>query len=79
MVREALENVTSLLTMNESMTGKSTIYIHQSGASVLSDNSKGDTFNDKVYSDERPSELDALADDAPHRRIDVGNSVNKWM
>jgi hypothetical protein len=79
MVRKAMENTTSLLTTYDSIAGKSTIYIHQSGASVLSDNSLDDTFNNKVDSDETPSELDALADNAPHRQIDLGDSINQFI
>ena len=70
MVRDSLRSKLALLRI---AAGKSTIYIHQSGASVLSDGSSGNTFNKKVYSDEKPSELDALADDAPHRQVDLGS------
>lgn len=53
--------------------GLSTIYLHQSGASCLSDARDGvpaDNLNDKVYSDEKPEELDALPESAPHKHID---------
>ncbi|KAF2089273.1 NAD(P)-binding protein [Saccharata proteae CBS 121410] len=51
--------------------GESTIYIHTSGTSVLDDGSKGAFKGEKVYSDERPEEIDALPDDAMHREIDL--------
>ncbi|KAH8656290.1 hypothetical protein BGZ61DRAFT_466976 [Ilyonectria robusta] len=52
-------------------TGKSTIYIHTSGCSALTDKSNGDHTSDTVYQDDRPETIDSIADDAPHRAIDL--------
>jgi nucleoside-diphosphate-sugar epimerase len=51
--------------------GKMSIYIHTSGTSVLDDKSKGDFKTDKIFYDDRPEDIDALDDDAPHRPIDL--------
>ncbi|KAK5400783.1 hypothetical protein LTR06_011243 [Exophiala xenobiotica] len=51
--------------------GKSTIYIHTSGASLITDNCVGRLKSDQVYDDEKPEEIDALPDSAPHRTIDL--------
>lgn len=51
--------------------GQETIFIHTSGTSELVDNSKGMYKSDKIYSDERPEEVDAVPDSAPHREIDL--------
>jgi nucleoside-diphosphate-sugar epimerase len=51
--------------------GKSTIFIHTSGASLLGDNSAGDYKCDTVYQDDKPQQIDALPDSAPHRLIDL--------
>ncbi|KAF1987905.1 NAD(P)-binding protein [Aulographum hederae CBS 113979] len=51
--------------------GKSTIFIHTSGTSVLDDGAKGSHKSDKIHSDDNPEDIDALADDAPHRPIDL--------
>lgn len=51
--------------------GKPILYIHNSGTSVLDDKSGSMFKGDKVYSDERPEEMDALDDEAPHRPIDL--------
>ncbi|KJK81403.1 hypothetical protein H634G_02661 [Metarhizium anisopliae BRIP 53293] len=51
--------------------GKKSIYLHQSGASVLSDTSTGNNVNDEIYSDKSPSQIDSLSDTAPHRKIDL--------
>ncbi|EPY53056.1 NAD dependent epimerase/dehydratase [Schizosaccharomyces cryophilus OY26] len=48
-----------------------TIYIHTSGASVLSDNSAGAFKSDMVFEDDKPEDIDALPDSAPHRTIDL--------
>lgn len=60
--------------LTSSTPGKSTIYLHQSGASVLSDGSGGNKLNEHVYSDARPEDIDALPDNAPHRSIDICKS-----
>ncbi|EXJ85130.1 hypothetical protein A1O3_05805 [Capronia epimyces CBS 606.96] len=51
--------------------GKSTIYIHTSGTSVLDDGAWGEFEGDKIYRDDQRAEIDAVADDAPHRPIDL--------
>lgn len=51
--------------------GKSTIYIHTSGTSVLNDNANGMFKGDKVYHDNKRQEIDSVPDDAPHRAIDL--------
>jgi nucleoside-diphosphate-sugar epimerase len=51
--------------------GKSTIFIHTSGTSVLDDGSLGDFKGDKIYYDNDPASIDAVPDDAPHRPIDL--------
>ncbi|KAI1619858.1 hypothetical protein EDD37DRAFT_570317 [Exophiala viscosa] len=51
--------------------GKSTIYIHTSGTSVLDDKSQGAFENDKIYYDNKREDIDALPDSAPHRKIDL--------
>ncbi|EYE93121.1 NAD(P)-binding protein [Aspergillus ruber CBS 135680] len=48
-----------------------TIYIHTSGASLLADESAGAFKSDNVFDDERPEQIDALPDTAPHRQIDL--------
>jgi nucleoside-diphosphate-sugar epimerase len=51
--------------------GKSTIYIHTSGCSAITDGSNGDHASDTVYQDDKPETIDSIADDAPHRAIDL--------
>jgi nucleoside-diphosphate-sugar epimerase len=51
--------------------GKSTIYIHTSGCSAITDGSNGDHVSDKIYEDDKPETIDSIADDAPHRSIDL--------
>lgn len=51
--------------------GKSTVYIHTSGTSVLDDSAHGRFKSDKVFHDDKPGEIDALEDSAPHREIDL--------
>jgi nucleoside-diphosphate-sugar epimerase len=51
--------------------GKSAIYIHTSGASELSDESEGAYNSDKVFRDDKPEDIDALPEDAPHREVDL--------
>jgi nucleoside-diphosphate-sugar epimerase len=51
--------------------GKSTIYIHTSGCSAITDGSNGDHVSGMVYEDDKPEQIDSLADDAPHRSIDL--------
>ena len=51
--------------------GKSTIFIHTSGTSVLDDGAAGSHKGDKVYHDNVREEIDSVPDDAPHRPIDL--------
>ncbi|KAK2609184.1 hypothetical protein QQS21_002266 [Conoideocrella luteorostrata] len=51
--------------------GKRTIYLHQSGTSVLSDASPGNNINNEVFSDKTAAQIDTVADNAPHRKIDL--------
>ncbi|CZT14679.1 related to Weak similarity to Y.pseudotuberculosis CDP-3,6-dideoxy-D-glycero-L-glycero-4-hexulose-5-epimerase [Ramularia collo-cygni] len=51
--------------------GTKTIYIHTSGTSFLSDDSKSEYSSETVYQDDKPEELDALPDSASHRLIDL--------
>jgi nucleoside-diphosphate-sugar epimerase len=50
---------------------KPTIYIHTSGTSFLSDDSKGEYKSDRIYSDKRPADMDARPDSSSHRGIDL--------
>ncbi len=51
--------------------GKPTIYIHTSGASLIGDESSANFKSDKIFHDDRPEEIDALPDSAPHRLVDL--------
>lgn len=51
--------------------GLSTIYIHTSGANLLSDSAAGEHGSDTIYDDENPAMIDALPDSADHRLIDL--------
>jgi nucleoside-diphosphate-sugar epimerase len=51
--------------------GKSTIYIHTSGASLLGDEAAGAYMGDKIFYDDRPADIDALPDSADHRMVDL--------
>jgi nucleoside-diphosphate-sugar epimerase len=51
--------------------GKNTIYIHTSGCSAITDGSNGDHASDTIYQDDRPEMIDSIADDAPHRAVDL--------
>jgi nucleoside-diphosphate-sugar epimerase len=51
--------------------GKSSIYIHTSGCSAITDKSEGEYVSDKIYEDDKPETVDSIADDAPHRQIDL--------
>ncbi|KAI9660409.1 MAG: hypothetical protein M1821_009759 [Bathelium mastoideum] len=51
--------------------GQSATFIHTSGTSVLSDGAGGEFKGDKIYYDDKPEEIDALDDNAPHRPIDL--------
>ncbi|PVH71334.1 NAD(P)-binding protein [Cadophora sp. DSE1049] len=54
-----------------SAAGKSTIYIHTSGCSEITDQSHGAYKSDKIFEDDMPGAIDALPDSAPHRSIDL--------
>jgi nucleoside-diphosphate-sugar epimerase len=51
--------------------GKSTIYIHTSGASLLGDDSAGEYMGGSIFYDNKPADIDALPDSAPHRMVDL--------
>ncbi|KAK3617047.1 hypothetical protein LTR56_025558 [Elasticomyces elasticus] len=51
--------------------GKSSIYIHTSGCSAITDKSEGTFASGKIYEDDKPETIDSIADDAPHRQIDL--------
>ncbi|KAK6418080.1 hypothetical protein LTR95_017242 [Oleoguttula sp. CCFEE 5521] len=51
--------------------GQKTIYIHTSGTSFLSDDSKSAFKSETIYHDDKPEQLDALPDSASHRLIDL--------
>jgi len=51
--------------------GKSTIYIHTSGTSVLDDGAAGAYEGDKIYYDNVRQDIDSLPETAPHRKIDL--------
>ncbi len=51
--------------------GKSSIYIHTSGCSAITDKSDGEYVSNKIYEDDKPETVDSIADDAPHRQIDL--------
>lgn len=51
--------------------GKSTIFIHTSGTSVLNDNANGEFEGDKSYHDNQREDIDSVAGDAHHRPIDL--------
>ncbi|CAG7943001.1 unnamed protein product [Penicillium salamii] len=51
--------------------GLQTIYIHNSGASLIADTSGGEYESNTVFDDENPSQIDSLPDSAPHRLIDL--------
>jgi nucleoside-diphosphate-sugar epimerase len=51
--------------------GLPTIFIHTSGTSVFNDNSQGAYKSSKIYHDNVVSEIDSVADNAPHRQIDL--------
>lgn len=51
--------------------GLKTIYIYNSGATLISDSANGDYKSATVFNDEKPDEIDALPDTASHRLIDL--------
>lgn len=51
--------------------GKSSIYIHTSGTSAITDKSGGEYVSENIYEDDKPETVDSIADDAPHRQIDL--------
>jgi nucleoside-diphosphate-sugar epimerase len=68
-----LPSVQAVLTgiSDRAANGLSTIYIHTSGASLLSDTAAGDYESDVIYDDENPAMIDALPETADHRLIDL--------
>jgi nucleoside-diphosphate-sugar epimerase len=51
--------------------GLMTYYIHTSGTSLLADKAAGRYIDNVIYDDERPSQIDTVRLDAPHRQIDL--------
>jgi nucleoside-diphosphate-sugar epimerase len=51
--------------------GLKTIYIHNSGATLLADTAEGEYKSDTIFDDEKPEEINALPDSASHRLIDL--------
>lgn len=51
--------------------GKSTIYIHTSGTSVLGGDPSGNFKTNDIYYDSEPAAINAVPDTAPHRNIDL--------
>ncbi|KAI4750463.1 NAD(P)-binding protein [Aureobasidium sp. EXF-3400] len=51
--------------------GMTSIYIHTSGCSLITDKSNGKYASDKIYEDDKPETIDSVADSAPHRSIDL--------
>ncbi|KAH6667003.1 hypothetical protein B0J14DRAFT_603787 [Halenospora varia] len=49
----------------------SSIYIHTSGCSALTDHSDGEYVSEKIYEDDKPETVDSIADNAPHRVVDL--------
>lgn len=47
------------------------IYIHTSGCSALTEASDDGSYGDKIFEDDKPETVDSIADDAPHRLIDL--------
>lgn len=47
------------------------IYIHTSGCSALTDANDDGSYSEKIYEDDKPETVDSIADDAPHRLIDL--------
>jgi nucleoside-diphosphate-sugar epimerase len=51
--------------------GLKTIYIHNSGATLLSDTAQGDYKSHTIFDDDQPAQINALPDSASHRQIDL--------
>ncbi|EKV21621.1 Phosphatidylethanolamine-binding protein PEBP [Penicillium digitatum] len=51
--------------------GLRTVYIHNSGATLLSDNAQGEYKSGTIFDDEKPGEIDAVPDSAFHRHINL--------
>ncbi|ESZ94112.1 NAD dependent epimerase/dehydratase family protein [Sclerotinia borealis F-4128] len=51
--------------------GSTAIYIHTSGAGLLGDNSEGSFESQNIFEDDKPEEIDAVSDEAQHRKIDL--------
>jgi nucleoside-diphosphate-sugar epimerase len=52
-------------------TEKPVIYIHTSGAGVISEDVRGKKGSKTVYSDLNPDQINGLADEQPHRNVDL--------
>lgn len=47
------------------------IYIHTSGASCFDDGANGEFKTDKIWTDEKPAEINTIPDTAWHRDVDL--------
>ncbi|TGO16828.1 hypothetical protein BTUL_0023g00010 [Botrytis tulipae] len=65
-VEAVIEGITQRL-----QSGQNAIFIHTSGASFLADDSKGSFPAGVFYEDDKPENIDAKSDEAPHRKIDL--------
>lgn len=51
--------------------GHESIYVHTSGCSAIIDDSNGEYISEKIYEDDKPGTIDSIANEAPHRAIDL--------
>ena len=58
-------------------TGRQTVYIHTSGTSILNDGAAGRYLGKKIFHDDTADEIDSVADNAPHREIDLA-ILKRW-
>ena len=63
--------IVSGLNNRTKQTGKPAIYIHTSGTGVLTEDVRGKKGSDTVYSDLNPDQINGLADEQPHRDVDL--------
>ena len=63
--------IISGLNMRIKATGKPAIYIHTSGTAVIAEDVRGKKGSNTVYNDLHPDQINGLADEQPHRNIDL--------
>jgi nucleoside-diphosphate-sugar epimerase len=63
--------IVSGLTKKTKETGKPAIYIHTSGTGVISEDVRGKKGSDVFFSDLNADQINGLADDQPHRDVDL--------